>query len=326
MLLLAYPDRYALWAELVHPRAERVFVPTQEEHRIGTALTVELSLPGVSPNVVLNAHVVGQRPASERFAKGLFVRLEAKELEKCRALLGLLPTVPGPETGRRTARVDCALPLRFTVPVVPAVAEAKNLSETGLLAKVGYPLTVGQRATVRLTLDDGSELPLNAEVSWSRPELSLVGMDFLSPDRATVDKLSACIHRLRGGDQPERSKLLLVADDDPVCAELYATTLAKAGYEVRRAQRGDEALQLVRRLRPRLLLLDVLLPAIDGKDVCKRIRADAEMLGTQVLLASGLERVKLHAVAQECGATDYLSKPVAPEDLLALVRRYAGKP
>ena len=326
MLVLAFPDPYSLWAELVHPRAERVFVPTGEDHRIGTALTVGAALPGITPNVVLNATVVGQRPPSERFPQGLFVRLEPKELEKCRALLGLLPQAAGPETGRRTPRVDCTLALRFAVPNIAALAEAKNLSETGMLAKVSYPLTVGQRASVRLTLDDGTELSLNTEVSWSRPELSLVGMELLSPDRASLDKLVGCILRLRAGTGPERSKLIVVADDDPVCGELFTSTLVNARYPVKRAYRGDEALQMVRRLRPRMLILDVLLPAMDGKDVCKRIRADAEMLNTQVLLASGLERGTLHSVAQECGATDYLGKPVDPADLLSMVRRYAGKP
>jgi CheY-like chemotaxis protein len=206
------------------------------------------------------------------------------------------------------------------------VAEAKNLSETGLLAKVDCKLTVGQRAAIRLTLDDHKELILNAEVCWSRPELQLVGMEFLSLEHSAAEAILACIQRLRDHEGPDRAKLILVADDDSVTAELFLSTLMQAGYEVRRAHRGDEVLQLVRRLKPRLLILDVLLPALDGKDVCKRIRADAEMVATQVLLASGLDRVKLHAVAQEAGATDYVSKPVSPEDLLTLVRRYAGNP
>ncbi len=326
MLHLAFPDKYTLWGDLIHPGAERIFVPTRETHRIGSVVPLELVLPGVAPNVVLSGTVIGLRPASERFGEGVFLRLEAKELEKCRALLGLLPASPGTETGRRTVRVDCNLQLRFAVPQLPLVAEAKNLSETGLLAKVSQTLIVGQRATVRLILDERTELFLDVEVSWSRPEIQLVGMEFLNLDRNAAEIIRAFILKLRRADASDRSNVVLLVDDDPISLEMFGGALTDAGYTVRKSARGDEALQLIRKLKPKLAVLDVVLPGLDGKDVCKRVRADAEMVSTQVVLISGLDAPKLHSVAQEAGATDYLSKPLTPEELLRVVRRYVGAP
>ncbi|MGQ0506943.1 MAG: response regulator [Myxococcaceae bacterium] len=325
MLQLSFADKYQLWAELVQPRADRTFVPTSAEVRIADHVQIELLLAEVTTDIVLTATVVGLRPQSEKFGHGIFVSFAPKELEKCRALLGLLPLSQATERGRRTARVDCALPLHFTTPQMEGVSEAKNLSETGLLAKVGSPLTLGQRVTLKLTLDDGSPLQLNAEVSWSRPELKLVGLEFVALDSKAGATISAAIKRLSESSSVGKTKSIVVADDEPATLGLISGALKKAGYEVHNATRGDEALSLVRKLRPRLVILDVLLPAIDGKDLCRRFRADAEMVTSHVILASALDRSKLHTVAQDAGATDYVTKPIRVEELLVLVKRYVGQ-
>ena len=73
---------------------------------------------------------------------------------------------------------------------------------------------------------------------------------------------------------------------------------------------------------PALVLLDILMPRIDGADVCKAMRADAEMADIPVIFVSALEIETLHRVADESGASDYLVKPVALSDLFNLVGRY----
>jgi len=71
------------------------------------------------------------------------------------------------------------------------------------------------------------------------------------------------------------------------------------------------------------VLLDVLMPGVDGRDICRRMRADAEMAHIPVVLMSALDASSLHALAAETGASDYMSKPVSMADLLTMVGKFA---
>jgi DNA-binding response OmpR family regulator len=125
----------------------------------------------------------------------------------------------------------------------------------------------------------------------------------------------------RPSSGPPRSQIL-VADDEPNVLEFLTKALNKHGYDVRKASRGEEALDLVRQLRPELVIMDILMPGIDGVDICQMMRADVEMADIPVVFLSALESQRLHEVADEAGATDYLCKPVNLADLLNMVGRY----
>lgn len=324
-LRLEFTDRYRLWSELIHTNAERVFIATDELPRIASEVAVELVLPDPPVTIVLIGSVVGLRAKSDRFPSGVFVRFGSREVEKCRAYLGLNRASTEVEAGRKASRVDCELKLRLTEPKLAAGCVAKNLSESGLLATVPGKLFLGQRVALVLTLDDGSELATGAEISWVREEIHLVGMQFVGMPATERERLDVAVQRLS-----ERSKrasavattTLLVADDDPGVLTFLDTALTKHGFTVQRATRGDEAYTLIRRIKPRLVLLDVLMPGVDGKEICKRMRADAEMMRIPVILLSALDSGSLHAVANEAGASDYLSKPLRLGDLLTMVAKY----
>jgi DNA-binding response OmpR family regulator len=115
---------------------------------------------------------------------------------------------------------------------------------------------------------------------------------------------------------------LLVADDDLEIRELLTRALSKHGYEVLVASNGQEAMALIRQTRPALVLLDILMPGMDGVDICRAMRGDVELARTPVIFASALDQASLHAVADESGATDYLTKPLSLGDLLNVVGRY----
>jgi DNA-binding response OmpR family regulator len=113
------------------------------------------------------------------------------------------------------------------------------------------------------------------------------------------------------------SKTILVIDDEPKIAELCRDYLAAAGFQVLMAGDGPTGLALARRERPDLVVLDLMLPGMDGLDVCKALRRDGDV-PIIMLTARVEESDKL--VGLELGADDYVTKPFSPRELVARVR------
>ena len=120
---------------------------------------------------------------------------------------------------------------------------------------------------------------------------------------------------------------IVVADDEANIAELVALYLTREGYRVARAANGQEALDAVERARPRLVVLDVGLPDIDGLEVCRRLRRTS-MIPVIFLTARDGEVDRI--LGLELGADDYITKPFSPAELVARVkavlRRVDGGP
>ena len=325
-LQLKYADKYRLWSELIQSGVDRILIETPRTYRLGSEVTVELALPNLSSHIILVGTIVGLRPPSERFGQGVYLRFNDGELEKCRSYLGLAaPTERADSGGRRTSRVDCALAFRFVTPTCGGTFIVKNISERGLLAKCSLGLMLGQRAQLQVTLDTGEEICLPAEVTWSRHELGLLGMKFVDLTAELAASICRCIERLvRARETADAgAHPILIAEDDVSVLGFLVKVLRRHGYHVQTASRGDDALALIRKHRPSLVLLDVLMPGLDGKEVCKKMRADAETAQIPVVLMSALDESSLHALATQSGASDYLSKPVAMSCLVALVAKYA---
>lgn len=118
---------------------------------------------------------------------------------------------------------------------------------------------------------------------------------------------------------------MLVVDDDPVICELVASTLTEHGYPTRRASDAREALYLVAREVPDVIILDVHLPDISGYQLCRRLRDDhGEGLG--IILISGERKESMdRAAGLLLGADDYMVKPFVLDELLARVQRLAKR-
>ena len=116
---------------------------------------------------------------------------------------------------------------------------------------------------------------------------------------------------------------ILVVDDEEPIRELVRGYLAREGYAILAAEDGIAALELIRRQQPDLVVLDVMLPGVDGVEVCRRLRAfsDAYVL---MLTARGEEIDRI--VGLEIGADDYLTKPFSPRELVARVRALLRRP
>jgi PAS domain S-box-containing protein len=114
---------------------------------------------------------------------------------------------------------------------------------------------------------------------------------------------------------------ILVVDDEPEILRVFTLILDSAGYEVWKASTGRQGLELAREKHPDLVLLDVLLPDLNGNEVCKQIKADPALRDIFVVLISGGAMNTTHKVeGLEAGADDYLVKPIDPDELLARIR------
>ena len=111
--------------------------------------------------------------------------------------------------------------------------------------------------------------------------------------------------------------IVLVVDDEPSVRDALAYTLRKEGYRVEVAATGSEAIQTARRCQPDAVVLDIMLPGMDGLQVCRTIRSESTV---PILLLSARGEEIDRVVGLELGADDYLTKPFAMRELLARIR------
>jgi len=110
---------------------------------------------------------------------------------------------------------------------------------------------------------------------------------------------------------------ILVVDDEPAVLKVLVTRLQLAGYQVYSATNGEEALESFHRDSPDLIVLDVMLPKMDGFAVCRRIRAESVV---PIIFLTALEAISERGAGLDVGADDYLSKPFSPKELEARIR------
>lgn len=113
---------------------------------------------------------------------------------------------------------------------------------------------------------------------------------------------------------------ILVVDDEPFIVELVKFNLESAGYEVITASDGHEALKLIEKEHPDLIILDIMLPGIDGMEICRALRFKRETRDIPVILLTAKTGEIDKVLGLEMGADDYITKPFSPRELVARVR------
>ncbi len=115
-------------------------------------------------------------------------------------------------------------------------------------------------------------------------------------------------------------KKVLVVDDDPVNRMVLEELLDDEPYGVEMAESGEEALELCAQFRPDVVLLDIMMPGIDGYETCARLRKDDHQRLTKVMFVSAKASVSNKRQAYEVGGDDYISKPFDHAELLARIQ------
>lgn len=118
---------------------------------------------------------------------------------------------------------------------------------------------------------------------------------------------------------PEPFQILIV-EDDPLEADLLSQELADHGYKTQWAEDGEKALQLIQKSLPDLVLLDIILPKLDGFEVVKRIKANTKFRTIPVIMVTALVDMDERVKGLDSGADDYITKPFKAFELLARVR------
>ncbi|VAX23509.1 Phosphate regulon transcriptional regulatory protein PhoB (SphR) [hydrothermal vent metagenome] len=113
---------------------------------------------------------------------------------------------------------------------------------------------------------------------------------------------------------------ILVVDDEEDIRDLLQYNLESAGYEVVVAKTGEEALTAIRAAKPKVVLLDLMLPGIDGLDVCKKVRLESEISETPIIMLTARGEEEDIVKGLEIGADDYVTKPFSIKEVLARIQ------
>jgi two-component system alkaline phosphatase synthesis response regulator PhoP len=122
---------------------------------------------------------------------------------------------------------------------------------------------------------------------------------------------------------------ILAVDDEPDIIEIISYNLNKEGYEVLTASNGADAIKIARENRPDLIILDIMMPKMDGIETCRQIREIDKLKNTFIVFLTARDEEFVEIMGFSAGADDYISKPIKPRALLsrinAILRRSGGK-
>ncbi len=113
---------------------------------------------------------------------------------------------------------------------------------------------------------------------------------------------------------------MLVVEDDPDIAALLRLHLSRAGFDVAVLDSGESAVQVVRDRQPAVILLDLMLPGLDGFEVCRALRADPSTAAVPIIMLTARAEESDRVMGLELGADDYVTKPFSPKEVVARVR------
>jgi DNA-binding response OmpR family regulator len=116
-------------------------------------------------------------------------------------------------------------------------------------------------------------------------------------------------------------KKILIVDDDRDLLDVLRLSLKASGFSIATATDGIEALRKARTLQPDLILLDLVLPELDGFAVCETVRKDRALSATPVIALTGLTSELTRLAGLDAGATEYVTKPVSPRQLIPRIKQ-----
>jgi DNA-binding response OmpR family regulator len=123
----------------------------------------------------------------------------------------------------------------------------------------------------------------------------------------------------------EKKKKILIADDNENIRDALTYLLEDEGYKLWLAKDGADTLKKVREVRPDILFLDIMMPEINGYDVCRIIKNDPELKNTYVIMLTAKGQVAEQERGKEVGADEYIVKPFSPMEILTKVKTILSK-
>jgi sigma-B regulation protein RsbU (phosphoserine phosphatase) len=139
-----------------------------------------------------------------------------------------------------------------------------------------------------------------------------------------MESTTKMVVKSSGAETPSGATILVV-DDSPVNLRLVVRTLEGRGYRLLAAKSGRAALDIARQVHPDLILLDVMMPEMDGFEVCRTLKADPSTRDAIVVFLSALGEVTDKVTGLELGASDYITKPIQAEEVVARVANHVAR-
>ncbi len=121
------------------------------------------------------------------------------------------------------------------------------------------------------------------------------------------------------------AKKILVIDDETELLKALTIRLGASGYEVITAQDGQEGLEKARSSNPDLIVLDILMPKMDGYEVCRLLKFDAKYKSIPIIMLTAKVQDIDKAMGKKVGADDYIAKPFETQDLIDKIKSYLGE-
>jgi DNA-binding response OmpR family regulator len=121
------------------------------------------------------------------------------------------------------------------------------------------------------------------------------------------------------------AKKILVIDDEPELSKAIAIRLKASGYDVITAQDGVEGLEKAKSSKPDLIVLDILMPKMDGYEVCRLLKFDEKYKSIPIIMLTAKAQDIDRAIGKKVGADDYLTKPFETQDLIGKIKKYLGE-
>jgi CheY-like chemotaxis protein len=121
-------------------------------------------------------------------------------------------------------------------------------------------------------------------------------------------------------------KEIIIADDDPVTLRLLTRIINLAGYETVAARNGQEALEMIRQHQPALVLIDIMMPRLDGFEVCEQIRHDPNLIKQPyIIMLTARDYTADYKRAETVGVNEFINKPFSPAKVSARVQAVLGQ-
>lgn len=124
----------------------------------------------------------------------------------------------------------------------------------------------------------------------------------------------------------EKEKIILLVDDDLTLLEMYEDRLKAEGFSIVQAKNGEEALSRAREVKPALIILDIMMPKVNGFDVLKNLRSDPEFKNTPIIILTALIQDVDRIQGKKLGATDYIVKSeTMPGEVIQKIKKALGE-
>lgn len=314
-----FPDKLRFYDRVLRQKRSRLFVETSIVTSTGTEVDLSISFADSPDTVATVARVVGRRAKHAGQREGLWLEFDGAASDTMRRQLKIGDGGGLQVSARGKARLARKLPVLVDKPIRMPF-RSQNIGFGGLCLAGVLPAPTGQ--TLRLNIEFPREtLQVFGKLVWHDDDAGLTGISFRFQSEEVKRAVYEQVRRMSDVEEiivPSRTTILLV-DDDLATLQAIERVLQHRGYGTLTATTGTEALSLARQARPGVILLDMLLPGMNGLEVCRALRRDVDTSQIPVLLTSVLERSELAVVHQQAAALAYLCKPYKFETLSLLI-------